>query len=71
MVEKKNLMRKSEGSHPAKGANFEGAFRPKNETAKKQLTLKIDEGLHRKVKGYAVENDTTITDLISGFIRDL
>lgn len=71
MVEKKNLMRKPESTRVARGADFESAFKAKNVPAKKQLTLKIDEGLHRKLKGYAVEHDTTITDLISGFIRDL
>ena len=64
MVEKKNLMRKPEGIGPVKGANFEGAFRVKNDSVKKQLTLKIDEMV-------AVERGVTITELVSGFIRKL
>lgn len=71
MVEKKNLMRKPEGIGPVKGANFEGAFRVKNDSVKKQLTLKIDEDLHRKVKMVVVERGVTITELVSGFIRKL
>lgn len=71
MVEKKNLMRKPEESRPVRGANFEGAFRSKNETVKKQLTLKIDEDLHRKVKVVAAERGVTITELMSDFIRSL
>lgn len=71
MVEKKNLMRKPEGNHPVKGADFESAFRAKNETVKKQLTLKIDEDLHRKVKLVAAERGVTITELVSDFIREI
>ena len=71
MVEKKNLMRKPEGNHPVKGADFESAFRAKNVPAKKQLTLKIDEDLHRKLKLYATERGMTITDVVSDFIRYL
>lgn len=71
MVEKKNLMRKPESACVAQGADFESAFKAKNVPAKKQLTLKIDEDLHRKLKGYAVEHGTTITELINSFIRNL
>lgn len=71
MVEKKNLMRKPECNHPVKGADFESAFMPHKEPVKKQLTLKIDEGLHRKAKMVAAERGVTITELVSGFIRDL
>lgn len=71
MVEKKNLMRKPEGARPVKGADFESAFKGKEVSVKKQLTLRIDEDLHRKLKSYAAERGMTITDLISKFIREL
>ena len=71
MVEKKNLMRQPAGDRSGKVADFEEAFKTKDSSVKKQLTLKIDEDLHRKVKLVAAERGVTITDLVSGFIRDL
>ena len=71
VVEKRNLMRKPAGDRSGKVADFEGAFKTKDSSVKKQLTLKIDEDLHRKVKSYAAEHGTTITDVVSEFIRDL
>lgn len=71
MVEKKNLMRKPGSARVGQGADFESTFRTKDVSVKKQLTLKIDEDLHRKVKMVAVERGVTITDLVSEFIRDL
>lgn len=73
MVEKKNLMRKPASTNTAhnEGANFNKVFKGGEGAPKKQLTLKIDEGLHKKIKAYAVENDTTITDLISEYIVKL
>lgn len=65
---KKNLMTRPKTSQGGKG--FKGAL-SSAETPKKQLTLKIDEDLHRKIKLVAVERGTTITDLISGFIKKL
>lgn len=71
VVEKKNLMRQSAGNRSGKVADFEEAFKTKDSSVKKQLTLKIDEDLHRKVKLVAAERGVTITDLVSGFIRSL
>lgn len=71
VVEKKNLMRQPTSKKPVTGADFESAFRGKDAPAKKQLTLKIDEDLHRKVKMVAAERGVTITELVSGFIREL
>lgn len=65
---KKNLMTRPKTSQGGKG--FKGAL-SSAETPKKQLTLKIDEDLHRKIKLKAAEQDTTITDLISEFIKNM
>lgn len=65
---KKNLMTRSKASQGGKG--FKDVL-SSVEAPKKQLTLKIDEDLHRKIKLVAVERGTTITDLISGFIRKM
>ena len=64
-------MRKPAGDRSGKVADFEGAFKTKDSSVKKQLTLKIDEDLHRKVKMVAAERGVTITELVSGFIREL
>lgn len=68
-VDKKNLMKR-----PRRAASSEEGFKKSfsvSEDSKKQLTLKIDSELHRKIKSVAAERQTTITDLISDFIRDL
>lgn len=37
----------------------------------KQLTIKLDEGRHRKLKVYVCECGVTITEVVSGFIDSL
>lgn len=70
MAEKKNLMTRTArpgGEKP----DFGSSFHQPAEKPKKQLTIKLDEELHRKIKTYASQNGTTITELISGYIREL
>lgn len=70
MVEKKNLMTRVARPGSEK-PDFGKSFHQSTEKPKKQLTIKLDEELHRKLKTYASQNGTTITDLISEYIRKI
>lgn len=52
-------------------ADFKKAFTQGEVAPKKQLTIKLDEAQHRKLKTYASQNGVTITELISGYIDSL
>lgn len=71
MSEKKNLMTRAAVPASVAKADFKKSFAVGESGAKKQLTIKLDEARHRKLKTYASQNGTTITELISGYIDDL
>lgn len=71
MSEKKNLMTRAVSVPGSAKANFKKSFTAADASPKKQLTIKLDEARHRKLKTYASQNGTTITDLISGYIDNL
>lgn len=70
MADKKNLMTRSARVGVQK-ADFKKAFTQGEAVPKKQLTIKLDEPRHRKLKTYASRNGVTITELISGYIDSL
>lgn len=70
MADKKNLMTRSTRVGMQK-ADFKKAFAQGEVVPKKQLTIKLDEARHRKLKTYASQNGVTITELISGYIDSL
>lgn len=70
MADKKNLMTRA--ARPgADKSDFKKSFHSGETKPKKQLTIKLDEDLHRKLKTHASQEGTTITDLISGYIKNL
>ena len=71
MSEKKNLMTRVAVPASVAKADFKKSFAVGESVPKKQLTIKLDEARHRKLKTYASQNGTTITDLISGYIDSL
>lgn len=71
MSEKKNLMTRAAVPASVAKADFKKSFAAGESVPKKQLTIKLDEARHRKLKTYASQNGTTITDLISGYIDSL
>lgn len=71
MSEKKNLMTRAAVPASVAKADFKKSFAVGESGAKKQLTIKLDEVRHRKLKVYASQNGTTITELISGYIDTL
>lgn len=71
MSEKKNLMTRAAVPASVAKADFKKSFAVGDSVSKKQLTVKLDEARHRKLKTYASQNGTTITDLISGYIDSL
>lgn len=71
MSEKKNLMTRGVGAPGGAKADFKKSFTAADASPKKQLTIKLDEMRHRKLKTYASQNGTTITKLISGYIDNL
>lgn len=71
MSEKKNLMTRAVSPSIGVKANFKKSFTAADASPKKQLTIKLDETRHRKLKTHASQNGTTITELISGYIDNL
>lgn len=71
MSEKMNLMTRAVSTSGGAKADFKKSFTAADTSPKKQLTIKLDEARHRKLKTYASQNGTTITDLISGYIDNL
>ncbi|WP_237224073.1 plasmid partition protein ParG [Rothia nasisuis] len=71
MTEKKNLMTRTPSAQGATKADFKKSFTSAESAPKKQLTIKLDEARHRKLKTYASQNGTTITELVSGYIDSL
>lgn len=71
MSEKKNLMTRAVGTSGSGKADFKKSFTAADASPKKQLTIKLDEARHRKLKTYASQNGTTITELISSYIDNL
>lgn len=71
MSEKKNLMTREAVPASVAKADFKKSFAAGNPVLKKQLTIKLDEERHRKLKTYASQNGTTITELISVYIDNL
>lgn len=52
-------------------ADFKKSFAVGDSVLKKQLTIKLDEAKHWKLKVYASERGVTITEVVSGFIDSL
>lgn len=71
MSEKKNLMTRAAMPASVAKADFKKSFAVGESVLKKQLTIKLDEERHRKLKTYASQNGTTITELISVYIDNL
>lgn len=71
MSEKKNLMTRATVPASVAKADFKKSFAAGESMPKKQLTIKLDEARHRKLKVYSSERGVTITDLISGYIDNL
>ena len=71
MSEKKNLMTRAAVPASVTKADFKKSFAAGESGPKKQLTIKLDEARHRKLKVYASERGVTITEVVSGFIDSL
>lgn len=71
MSEKKNLMTRAAVPASVAKADFKKSFAAGDSGPKKQLTIKLDEARHRKLKVYASERGVTITDLVSAYIDNL
>lgn len=71
MSEKKNLMTRAVSTSGGAKADFKKSFTATDALPKKQLTIKLDEARHRKLKTYASQKGTTITEFISGYIDNL
>lgn len=71
MSKKKNLMTRAAVPASVAKADFKKSFAVGESVLKKQLTIKLDEVRHRKLKTYASQNGTTITELISVYIDNL
>lgn len=71
MSDKKNLMTRAVSTSGGAKADFKKSFTAADASPKKQLTIKLDEARHRKLKTHASQNGTTITELISGYIDNL
>lgn len=71
MSEKKNLMTRAAVPASVVKADFKKSFAAGDSVPKKQLTIKLDEARHRKLKVYASERGVTITEVVSEFIDNL
>lgn len=71
MSEKKNLMTRVTVPASVAKADFKKSFAVGVSGPKKQMTIKLDEARHRKLKVYASERGVTITEVVSGFIDSL